>query len=185
MIKKWECLTSKEVYSNKFIKVFDEEVLAPTGVQVNYGRVNFRRVAASVSVIDFHKKQILLVGQNRYPILMYSWETIQGGSKLGTNPYEIAMREMNEEANLGVTRNHLNFICKTHTSNSVTDEKAYLFWCDVKNTTNIDLINRVDPTELIKIKWYSINDCLQMLNQEIITDALTQVSLLHISKFLF
>lgn len=185
MTKKWERLKSKVVYTNEFIKVFDENVLAPTGVAVNYGRVQFQRIAASVSVIDFHNKSILLVGQSRYPISKYSWETIQGGSKLGTNPYDIARRELNEEANLGIKEKNLNLMCLTHTSNSVTDEEAHLFWCDVTLTKKINLLNKVDPTELIKTKWYPIQDCLEMLNKKIITDSLTQISLLHISNYLF
>ena len=57
------------------------------------------------------------------------------------------MRELSEEVNLKT--NSLNPICITNTSNSVTDEKAYLFWCDSKNTSNTKPITS-DETELIK-----------------------------------
>ena len=33
---------------------------------------------------------------------------------------------------------NLNFICKTNTSNSVTDEEAFIYWCDfIYSGTNV------------------------------------------------
>ena len=71
----WERKTSKKIYENKFISLFDEEVKAPTGINVNYGRVSFKRLAASVLI--FKEDKILLVGQHRYPNNFYSWEQLR------------------------------------------------------------------------------------------------------------
>ena len=74
----WIKQESKKLFSNKFIALYDEKVIAPTGKKVNYGRVHFKKQAASICVVDFIKKKFLLVGQFRYPLNEYSWETVQG-----------------------------------------------------------------------------------------------------------
>lgn len=175
----WENLSSKKVYQNNFISVFDEKVSAPNGFKTQYGRVHFHRKAASVLVINKLNKEILLIGQDRYPLNSYSWETIQGGGELEDKSEYIARRELREEAKLDSYK--LNFICKTNTSNSVTDEKAFLFWCD-KEDTFISENDPQDSTELISRKWFKLDNVLKMIYDQEITDSLTQISIFYILR---
>ena len=173
----WEKIKSNKIFSNKFITLFDEKVIAPTGIKVDYGRIHFHRKAASVCVVDFDEQKILFTGQYRYPLNKYSYETIQGGGDLNDDPEKIAIRELREEAKLDSKK--LNLFCETNTSNSVTDEKAFLFWCNKKDTISY-LTKIVDPTELIETKWINFNTCLKMIENHEITDALTQISIFFI-----
>ena len=173
----WIRIKSKKLFSNKFITLYDEKVIAPTGKKTDYGRVHFKKLAASVCVVDFIEKKFLLVGQFRYPLNQYTWETVQGGGDFDERPEEIAIRELSEEANLKTDL--LNHICVTNTSNSVTDERAFLFWCDFKNTS-ILIPRNLDRTELIQTTWFSFEKCRSMLKNGEITDSLTQISLLYI-----
>ena len=175
----WELLKSKQVFHNRFINVFDEYVISPTGFKTDYGRVHFKRKAASIMVFNKEKNMILLVGQDRYPINSYSWETIQGGGELKENPDKIARRELREEGKIDTDK--LNFICKTNTSNSVTDEEAFVFWCDV-NDTLISENDDEDSTELIFRKWFKLDEALKMIYDQEITDSLTQISVFFILK---
>ena len=177
----WKKISSNLVYKNNFIQLFDEEVIAPTGIKVNYGRVNFKKIAASVIIFDSVKKSILLVGQYRYPNAFYSWETIQGGSEKKESPYNIAIREMEEEAKLTTTK--LEKICITNTSNSVTDETAHLFFCDFANTFEYKKAT-ADLTEKLELKWFPLDKALKMINEGDIRDSLTQISIFHLSNAL-
>lgn len=178
---KWRRLISKKVFENNFISIFDEEVIAPTGCHTKYGRVHFHRKAASILVVNFENQEILLVGQERYPLNFYSWETIQGGGDLEDEYKNIARRELREEGEIDSM--NLNLICNTNTSNSVTDEKANLYWCDFKDTFNSNNYER-DETELISRKWFKLDEALEMIRKSEITDALTQISIFFIWNYL-
>lgn len=173
----WKKIRSKKVFDNKFIKLFDEEVIAPTGIKVNYGRVSFKRIAASVLIVD--KEKILLVGQHRYPNNFYSWESIQGGGDLNEPPEEIAKREVREEGYLEA--NKLFKICITTTSNSVTDEVAHLYFCDFKNTKNIKE-KLCDETEDLQLRWFKIDEAIKLIHEGFIKDSLTQISIFFIKN---
>ena len=173
----WKKISSREVYDNRFIKLFDEKVIAPTGIKVNYGRVSFKRLAASVLIVD--KEKILLVGQHRYPNNFYSWESIQGGGNLSDPPEEIAKREVREEGNLDVQE--LSKICITTTSNSVTDEVAHLYFCDLKNTINAKK-KLCDPTEDLQLRWFNIHEAIDLIHEGFIKDSLTQISIFFIKN---
>ena len=177
----WKKLESQQIYKNKFITVFHEKVSAPTGFLTDYGRVHFHKKAVSVCVINKKTNEILLVGQDRYPLSSFSWETIQGGGELSEDPLMIARREMREEGKIDSRK--LNIICKTNTSNSVTDEEAFIYWCDFSNTieSNRDF---EDPTELIVRKWFKFQTALEMINKQEITDSLTQISIFSICSIL-
>ena len=177
----WKKLKSQQIYKNKFITVFHENVSAPTGFLTEYGRVHFHKKAVSVCVVNKKTNEILLVGQDRYPLSAFSWETIQGGGELYEDPLKIARREMREEGK--IDSENLNFICKTNTSNSVTDEEAFVYWCDFSNTreSNKDF---EDPTELIVRKWFELQTVLEMIHKQEITDSLTQISIFSILNIL-
>ena len=177
----WKKLESQQIYKNKFITVFDEKVTAPTGFLADYGRVHFHKKAVSISVINKKTNEILLVGQDRYPLSFFSWETIQGGGELYEDPLQIARREMREEGK--IDSENLNFICKTNTSNSVTDEEAFIYWCDFSNTIESDN-DLEDPTELIVRKWFKLQNALEMIYRKEITDSLTQISIFSIWNIL-
>lgn len=176
----WERKTSKKIYENKFISLFDEEVKAPTGIKVNYGRVSFKRLAASVLI--FKEDKILLVGQHRYPNNFYSWETIQGGGELTDDPETIAKKELKEEAKLEAIK--LIKICETTTSNSVTDELAHLYFCDLDNATFSNERNP-DDTEELQLKWFGIDEAIDLIHSNTIKDSLTQISIFFFKNKLF
>lgn len=177
----WKRLDSKQIFRNNFITVFDEKVIAPTGFLTDYGRVHFHKKAVSISVINKETNEILLVGQDRYPTNTYSWETIQGGGGPQESPINIARRELREEGK--IDSENLNFICRTNTSNSVTDEEAFIFWCDLNSTFESKDCDE-DLTELLERKWFKIPTVIEMIFDQEIIDSLTQISIFSlINKF--
>jgi 8-oxo-dGTP pyrophosphatase MutT (NUDIX family) len=64
----------------------------------------------------------VLVGQNRFPLMEYSWEIPEGGGPIGDDPLQSARRELAEET--GLEAAEWREILRAQLSNSVSDERA-------------------------------------------------------------
>ena len=68
----WKTLTSRIAYENAWIRLREDKVLRPDGHEGIYGVVELR---PSVGVVAVNAvREIVLVGQWRYPLDRYSWE---------------------------------------------------------------------------------------------------------------
>ena len=93
----WKTLASRIVYENAWLRLREDAVLRPDGGQGIYGVVELR---PSVGVVALDgNREIVLVGQWRYPSGRYTWEIPRGGSRTGeTDLQAVAQRELREEA---------------------------------------------------------------------------------------
>jgi 8-oxo-dGTP pyrophosphatase MutT (NUDIX family) len=69
---------------------------------------------------------VTLVGQFRYTMNEYSWEIPEGGCPFDEDLLEAARRELLEETGL-ISQKMQRIGGEIHLSNSVTDERGYLF----------------------------------------------------------
>ena len=120
----WTTLDTRVVYNNAWIKVREDQVLRPDGQPGIYGVVQFQNKAVGVLPVEADGS-VWLVGQHRYPLGLYSWEIPEGGGPEDEDPQMTAHRELREET--GLVAGHLESICTTHLSNSVSNEVAYLY----------------------------------------------------------
>ena len=147
----WKTLDGKLIYENPWIRVDEFNVINPSGGKGIYGKVSFKGRAVGILPID-EEMNTWLVGQYRYTLNEYSWE-IPMGAVPENETLEIgAKRELKEET--GLHCQELEFLCKIHTSNSVTDEVgfAYLATGLTEGETNFD------DTEDISIQKYRTNN---------------------------
>jgi 8-oxo-dGTP pyrophosphatase MutT (NUDIX family) len=162
----WRTISSKGIYENPWIEVSHHEVLNPSGNKGIYGVVHFRNKAIGIVAVD-DRLNIILVGQDRYPLQAYSWEIPEGGCPIGEDHLAAAKRELKEETGLEAT--HWEPLCKFHLSNSVTDEEGELFLA--KNLTEGP--PNPEETEWISLKKISLDEALKQIDQGEITDAIT------------
>jgi 8-oxo-dGTP pyrophosphatase MutT (NUDIX family) len=162
----WRTISSKGIYENPWIEVSHHEVLNPSGNKGIYGVVHFRNKAIGIVAVD-DRLNIILVGQDRYPLQAYSWEIPEGGCPIGEDHLAAAKRELKEETGLEAT--HWEPLCKFHLSNSVTDEEGELFLA--KNLTEGP--PNPEETERISLKKISLDEALKQIDQGEITDAIT------------
>jgi len=120
----WTTLTSREVYSNKWIRVTEHDVLNPAGGKGIYGKVHFKNKAIGIIPVD-ENGNTWLVGQYRYTLNEYSWEIPEGGGDKAFSPLEAGKRELLEET--GIEAKEWDLILEMDLSNSATDEQAYIF----------------------------------------------------------
>jgi len=120
----WKQQSSKLVFENPWLTLYEDEVLNPGGGISHYGKINFKNIAIGIIPLD-ENNNTWLVGQYRYVPDCYSWEIPMGGGPLDTDPLESAKRELKEET--GLVAQDWQELMKLHTSNSVTDERGIVY----------------------------------------------------------
>lgn len=166
----WTIHHSREIYRNPWIRVTEHEVTHPTGAPGIYGVVHLQNLAVGcVPILD--DGSVLLVGQHRFPLDLYSWELPEGGGAFD-DPQGSAARELKEET--GYTAASWMPLVEMELSNAVTDEQAvgFLAW---------DLTEGVaepDEMEALNLRRVSFTDALDMAMTGEIRDAFSQMMLL-------
>lgn len=170
----WTTLTSRRVYANPWLELWEERCLDPSGNPALYGRVSFRNKAVGIIPID-DEEHTWLVGQYRYCLHQYSWEIPMGGSPHPRPVLESAQRELREET--GLTAQRWQEILFVHTSNSVTDEEGYVFTAEGLSAGEPDF----ESTELIEIRRLPAREAIRMALDGRITDGLSVAGLLKLA----
>jgi 8-oxo-dGTP pyrophosphatase MutT (NUDIX family) len=173
----WKTLDGKEVYDNPWINVHEYNVITPTGSKGIYGKVSFKALAIGIIPID-EKGNTWLVGQYRYTLNEYSWEIPMGGVPFDEDVKVGALRELREET--GLRADHLEYLCKIHTSNSVTDEEGHVYLATGLTEGNTEF----DDTEELKIKKIPFKEALNMVLAGGITDSLSVAGILRYARTL-
>lgn len=170
----WKRLARTVAYQNPWITVYHDEVLRPDGQPGIYGMVHYRNRAVAVVALD-EQDHVLLVGQYRYTLDVYSWEVPEGGAAEGEDLLAAAQRELREET--GYTARHWQQIARLHLSNSVTDEEAVCFLA-----TGLEPgIAEPEGTERLQIRRLPLGEVLDMVADGRITDALSVVALQRVA----
>ena len=161
----WTTLASKELYSNPWIKVVENQILNPAGGKGIYGVVHYKNTA--VGVVPYEDGHVWMVGQYRYPLNLYSWEIPEGGGLKEESPLEAAKRELLEET--GLKAGHYSPLLEMHLSNSVSDE-----WGIVYLATNLQQ-GKAEPedTEELHVRRMPLEEVFAEVEAGRITDSLT------------
>lgn len=172
----WTTLTTREVYDNRWIRVEEHDVINPSGGKGIYGKVHFKNNAIGIIPVD-NEGNTWLVGQYRYTLNEFSWEIPEGGGPVGTPALEAAKRELLEET--GLTANRWQLLLRMHTSNSVTDEEAFIFLAEeLTEGTSAPEETEAD----LKVKKLPLKDAIDMVLKGEITDSMSIAGLLKLAR---
>jgi 8-oxo-dGTP pyrophosphatase MutT (NUDIX family) len=170
----WKRLSRTVAYQNPWIVVHHDEVLRPDGQPGIYGVVHYRNRAVAVVAID-EQDRILLVGQYRYTLDVYSWEVPEGGAAEWENVLAAAQRELREET--GYTAERWEEIARVHLSNSVSDEEAFCYLATDLRAGAAE----PEETEQLQVRWVPFAEALAMTADGRITDALSVVAIQRVA----
>ena len=172
----WKRLSSKQIYKNEWIRLREDRVITPTGSRGIYGVVETKPAIGIVPLTD--DLQTYLVGQYRYTLDVYSWEIPEGGGKDGEDTLMGAQRELAEET--GLIADHWTFLDTFYTSNSVTNEVAYIYLAEGLHQGKA----QPDHTEELKIRKLPFLAAWDMVQNGEIKDALAIIGLMRTYHYL-
>jgi 8-oxo-dGTP pyrophosphatase MutT (NUDIX family) len=167
----WKIVQEEIKYDNPWIRVSEFDVINPSGNKGIYGKVHFKNIAIGILPID-SEGYTYLVGQFRFPLEQFSWEIPEGGGKMDIDPLISAKRELLEET--GLIADYWEPFLELHLSNSVSDEKALVFYASGLRQD----IASPEETEQLDIKKIHINDAIDMVMKGEITDSISAAALL-------
>ena len=173
----WKTLSTKFIYENPWIHVREDQVINPGGGNGIYGVIHMKNKAIGIIPLD-KEGYTYLVGQYRYTLNEYSWETPMGGGQMEVDPLESAKRELKEET--GFTAAKWTFIAHIHTSNSVTDEDGYVFLAQELTAGE----TAFEETEDLSIMKIHIKEAVEMVMDNRITDALSVAGILKVARLM-
>jgi len=171
----WTCLSATTVYENPWIRVEDHAVIGPGGRPGQYGKVCFKARAIAILPLD-DDGFTTLVGQYRYTLDEYSWELPMGGAHPGETPQQAGARELREET--GLVAQNWHELMRLHTSNSVTDEVAYVFLARALTQRS----SAPEPTEALALARIPFAEAHERVLSGEITDALSVATILRVAS---
>jgi 8-oxo-dGTP pyrophosphatase MutT (NUDIX family) len=173
----WTILGEKKVYDNKWIGITEYDVLNPNGGRGIYGKIHFKNLAIGVLPLD-EEGYTYLVGQYRFPLEAYSWEIPEGGGDMDVPPVVSAQRELLEET--GLVASEWVHILDMHLSNSVSDERGYVFLArKLEQRTAMP-----EETEQLIVRRVHFEEAYQMVERGEITDSMSVAGILKVKLML-
>lgn len=166
----WRRRSRRIAYENDWITVWHDEVTRPDGEPGIYGVVHYLGVAVGVVAID-GDDNVVLVGQYRYPLDLYSWEIPEGGVPFDEDPLDGARRELREET--GIDAADWREVGRFHLSNSISDEAAVAYVATGLSAGTPS----PDGTEALLVRRVPFDQALAMTLDGRITDALSVLAL--------
>ena len=180
---KYEIIEEEPLYKGFFgaVRFHLRHTLFKGGMSNQFGREVFMRTpAAGVLLYDEQQDKVVLIEQFRVGPMVAkdnAWmlEVVAGIAEPGEDPEEVATREAAEEAGCTVTK--LIPISSYYPSPGACNEIIHLY-CGFTDSTNAGGIHGLDEeNEDIKVHVISSDEALNLLDQGVINNATTIISL--------
>jgi ADP-ribose pyrophosphatase len=167
----WRTLGRDYLYRNPWCAFRVDEVVLPSGAEIEYGVLESKGFAAVVPVTE--EGDVVLVRQWRQPLGSFTLELPSGGVDEGEGPGEAARRELFEET--GFRAEGLAHFASVHTSTGRSTEVCHLFLCRAVRDAEGP---RPEPTEFIEVVEMPLERALRGVSRGEISDAATVLGLL-------
>ena len=165
-------ISSKLVYSNSFLDLYEDEVLLPNN---NKSKRIYAKHLGAAAVLPITKdNKVVLTKQYRYPIKAVSIE-IPAGKKdfAGEKGLDCVKRELEEETNY--TSRDIRLLLTTHNCVGYSNEAIELYIA--YNCEYVKGIRETDEDEFIEVEVYALEEVVNMIDNGGITDAKTIIAI--------
>lgn len=157
-----------EVFSGKIIKVYRDVVKLPNE---KFSEREIVLHGECSGILAVNNQKIIFVRQYRYPIKNYSLEIPAGIMEPGESPEDCAKRELQEET--GLIPTDLTFMFKMHSSIGFCNELINIY---LAKDFTVGRQN-FDPDEFITLEEHTLDQAIDLIYQNKITDAKTIAAL--------
>lgn len=167
---------TREIYNGRIIHIKEDTVRLPNGKTAGRELVLHN---GGVSVVAIDKdKNVLMVRQYRKPYDEVVLEIPAGKLEKGENPYEAGLRELREET--GYKANKYRFIGKCYPSPGYLNEIIHMYMAE-----DLEFVGQeLDAGEFLEVIKIPLCDALEMIMENKISDAKTQIAILKADKIL-
>ncbi|MEA4971940.1 ADP-ribose pyrophosphatase [bioreactor metagenome] len=165
----YDVVKNEEMYTGKILKIFKDQIVMPGGSTATREVVVKNNASAIVPIDD--EGNIIFVRQYRHPAKDMVLEIPAGTFEEGEDPYECAIRELEEET--GYKAEGLTYVNWSYASVGVCTERIYLYIAEKLN----EGVQHLDEDEFVEIERYSLEDALAMIFDGTITDSKTMLGI--------
>lgn len=169
-------LTTKLIYDGRVIKYYLDTVELPNGNTAEREYVKHRG-GVCVAALD-EENNLFFVRQFRYPYKEITLELPAGKLEKGSTPLENGKRELLEET--GCEGYSFISLGQLYPSTGYTDEIIHLYACRVKSVCE----QQPDFDEFLNVERIHIDKAVEMILNNQLPDAKTQVAVLKLSELL-
>ena len=162
-------ISSTLIQKGKNFNFYHDKVRLPNGRETDR---NIVKHPGAVGIIAVNNDEVVLVRQYRYATGKYMLEIPAGTLEEGEDPYQCAVRELQEET--GYAASNWSKLFQCYMVPGYSDEILYFYLAE--GLTLIEASPEDD--EDITVQRYSINDVLEKIERNEIEDAKTMIGIL-------
>lgn len=160
----------REVYHNRFVTLFDDEVTFADGSSGTYVRVVAADGSPASAVLATSGGRVALVLTYRYPIADWEW-AIPRGMASSTDPRITALTELWEE--LGANPESVESIGVIHPDSGLLSAEVSIFHATLREPKS----SPRDTREIQSVLWVTWDELKDMVRRGEITDGFTLAAL--------
>lgn len=164
-----ETISSELIQKGKSFSFYHDKIRLPNGRETDR---NIVKHPGAVGIIAVDEDEIVLIKQYRYATGKYLLEIPAGTLEEGEDPYQCAVRELQEETGYAASAWSRLFQC--YMVPGYSDEILYFYLAE--GLTQIE--SSPEDDEDILVQKYGINEVLEMIENNEIEDAKTMLSVL-------
>jgi ADP-ribose pyrophosphatase len=164
-----ETISSTLLQKGKSFSFYHDKVRLPNGRETER---NIVKHPGAVAIIAIQDDEVVLLKQYRYATGKYLLEIPAGTLEEGEDPYQCAVRELQEET--GYAASSWNKLFQCYMVPGYSDEILYFYLAE--GLTNIG--SNPEDDEDIEIKRYGIEEVLDLIEKNEIMDAKTIMGVL-------
>lgn len=160
----------RKVFGNRFVTVFDDDVLLPGDRPGRYLRIVQSGGRPGVAMLACAQGHYALVQAYRYPISSWEWG-IPRGFAHGDDPLQSALNELREE--LGGPPAEITFLGSVTPNSGLLADRVHIFFARY----DTQIAEPLDVEEIMKIRWVDLKTLLADISAGKIVDAFTMAAI--------
>lgn len=164
-----EKLSSTLLKEGKHFSFYNDKVKLPNGRETER---NIVKHPGAVAIIAVHEDEIVLIKQYRYATGKFLLEIPAGTLEEGEDPYQCAVRELQEET--GYAASGWSRLFQSYMVPGYSNEILYFFLAEGLTEVKAN----PEDDEDIEVQRYSVNEVLNMIEINEIEDAKTIMAVL-------
>lgn len=165
-------VSSTQTYEARIFTVSKDIIEDETGKQFQRDIIHHH---GGVGILAMKDDKILFVHQYRPAVDAMMLEIPAGKLEKDEDPYTCGLRELEEES--GFTTRKLHKVCEFYSTPGFCNEKLYIY--EAEELQVVEHPKAMDEDEEIDLRWYSVEEAMNMIQRNEIIDAKTVIAVQH------